>query len=54
MSPAATRKWLGRAGVRKWKSNPAAKAGGGFCFYDLADVEKALSRRVRQPAGGVK
>lgn len=50
-SPAATRKFLNRAGVRRFKTNPAAKAGGGHCFYVLTDIEEALSRRICRPIG---
>ncbi len=40
------RDWLDNARVPRFKSNPAAKRGGGHCYYSLAGVEKVLAQKT--------
>ena len=40
------RNWFDEAKVPRFKSNPAAKRGGGPCFYSVAAVEKFLRSRT--------
>ncbi len=40
------RAWFDAAGVPRFKSNPAAKRGGGPAFYSVAHVEKLLRSRT--------
>jgi hypothetical protein len=41
---------LDGAKIPKWKSNLAAKNGGGRCYYSLAHVEKLWRSRISVPA----
>jgi hypothetical protein len=43
------RSWLDKAGVPRFKSNPAAKRGGGPCYYSVPAVEKLLRSRTLAP-----
>ena len=40
------RKWFDEARIPRFKSNPAAKKGGGPCYYSVAAVEKFLRSRI--------
>jgi hypothetical protein len=40
------RGWLDAAKVPRFKSNPAAKRGGGPCWYSVSHVEKLLRSRT--------
>ena len=40
------RDWFDKAKVKRFKSNPTAKRGGGPCFYSVADVENLLRSRT--------
>jgi hypothetical protein len=40
------RDWFDRAGVPRFKANPAARRGGGPVFYSVAAVEKFLRNRT--------
>lgn len=40
------RDWFNRAGIPKFKSNQAARRGGGPCFYSIPAVEKFLRQRT--------
>ena len=40
------REWFDEAHIPRFKSNPAAKRGGGTVFYSVAAVEKFLQTRT--------
>lgn len=40
------RDWFNQAKIPRFKSNPAAKRGGGQCYYSLSAVEKLLRSRT--------
>jgi len=40
------RAWLDRANIPRFKTNMAARRGGGVCFYSVSHVEKLLTRTV--------
>ena len=40
------RGWLKRANIPRMKTNPAARRGGGACYYNVAAVEKFLRRQT--------
>ena len=40
------RDWFDTAGIPRFKSNPAAKRGGGPVFYSVSAVEKFLQSRT--------
>jgi hypothetical protein len=40
------RDWFDAAKIPRFKSNPAAKRGGGPCYYSVAHVEKLLRSRT--------
>lgn len=40
--PDTLRAWFDRAKVRRLKSNPTARRGGGTVYYVVSDVEKLL------------
>jgi hypothetical protein len=50
IAPTPTRRqlcnWLDEAKIPRFKSNPAAKRGGGVCYYSVAAVEKFLRTRL--------
>ena len=45
-SPETLRTWFDQAGIPRFKSNPAAKRGGGPVFYSVSAVEKFLQSRT--------
>jgi hypothetical protein len=45
-SPETLRDWFDAARIPRFKSNPAAKRGGGPVFYSVAAVEKFLQTRT--------
>jgi hypothetical protein len=45
-SPETLRDWFDTARIPRFKSNPAAKRGGGPVFYSVAAVEKFLQTRT--------
>jgi hypothetical protein len=45
-SPETLRTWFDTAGIPRFKSNPAAKRGGGPVFYSVSAVEKFLQSRT--------
>jgi len=45
-SRATLRDWFDAAKIPKFKANPAAKRGGGPCFYQTAGVEKFFRSRM--------
>jgi hypothetical protein len=40
------RSWFDSAGIPRFKANPAAKRGGGACFYSVPAVEKFFRQRT--------
>jgi hypothetical protein len=40
------RDWFDAARIPRFKSNPAAKKGGGPCYYSVSAVEKFLRSRI--------
>ncbi|MGA3268091.1 MAG: hypothetical protein ABSE16_14845 [Verrucomicrobiota bacterium] len=46
------RRWLDAGKVPRFKTNPAAKRGGGPCFYSVTAVEKLMRGRTFPPIGG--
>lgn len=46
------RSWFDAARIPRFKSNPAAKRGGGLVYYQVAAVEKLL--RARTLPGGLR
>lgn len=55
-SPETLRDWFDTARIPRFKTNPAAKRGGGPVFYSVAGVEKFLQTRTlpcRLPAAPV-
>lgn len=48
----ALRDLFDRENIPRFKTNPAAKRGGGPCYYSVAAVEKLFrSRMITRPAG---
>ena len=40
------RDWFDQANIPRFKSNPRAKRGGGYCWYSVAAVEKFFRSRM--------